>query len=222
MEILIVEDDSRMAALLKRGLEAEGHVGTSCADGLEALDFVVSRDFDVVLLDLMLPGIDGLELVRRLRERGKRTPVLMLTARDAPADVVRGLDLGADDYMTKPFSFEELVARLRAVSRRGPIERDTILRIGDVTLDPASRIVTRAGESVTLTRREFQILELLMRRRGRVVTRNALIEGVWGFDSEVESNTVDVFISSLRRKIDSACDTQRLVRTVRGIGFSIS
>jgi len=222
MEILIVEDDERMAALLKRGLEAEGHVGIVSADGLEALDFATSRSFDVLLLDLMIPGIDGFELVRRLRSDGNKTPVLMLTARDTPDDVVRGLDLGADDYVTKPFAFDELLARVRAVSRRGPIEREAVLRIGDLALDPASRRVIRGERIVSLTRREFQILELLMRREGRVVTRGALIEGIWGHGSDVESNTVDVFISGLRRKVDTPDDGLCLIRTVRGIGFSIA
>jgi two-component system OmpR family response regulator len=220
VEILIVEDDERMAALLKRGLEHEGHVIAVAADGPEGLDFALSRSFDVVILDVMIPKLSGFEVARRLRGRGCRTPILMLTAKDAPGDIVGGLDIGADDYLTKPFSFDELLARLRAVARRGPIPLPAVLRIGTLTLDPASHEVRRGSREVDLTPREFRLLELLMRRAGKVQTRDAIIEAVWGHDSDVEANTVDVFISTLRRKVDSVKDPP-LIHTVRGVGFCL-
>jgi two-component system OmpR family response regulator len=220
VEILIVEDDERMAALLKRGLEHEGHVIAVAADGPEGLDFALSRSFDVVILDVMIPKLSGFEVARRLRGRGCRTPILMLTAKDAPGDIVGGLDIGADDYLTKPFSFDELLARLRAVARRGPIPLPAVLRIGTLTLDPASHEVRRGSREVDLTPREFRLLELLMRRAGKVQTRDAIIEAVWGHDSDIEANTVDVFIGTLRRKVDSAKDPP-LIHTVRGVGFCL-
>jgi DNA-binding response OmpR family regulator len=220
VEILIVEDDERMAALLKRGLEREGHVTTVAEDGSEGLDFALSRPFDVAILDVMLPKRNGFEVARQLRQRGCRTPILMLTAKDAPRDIVDGLDLGADDYVTKPFSFHELLARLRAVARRGPIPQQAVLRLGNLTLDPATHEVRRGTREVVLTPREFRLLELLMRRAGKVQTRDALIEAVWGHESDVETNTVDVFIGTLRRKVDSAKDPP-LIHTVRGIGFCL-
>jgi DNA-binding response OmpR family regulator len=220
MEILIVEDDERMAALLKRGLEREGHVTEVARDGLEGFDFASSRPFDVVILDVMLPKLDGFEVARRLRKKGCRTPLLMLTAKDTPKDIVSGLDFGADDYLTKPFSFDELLARIRALARRGPVPVPTVLQVGTLTLDPASREVRRGAREIELTPREFRLLELLMRRAGKVQSRDAIIEAVWGHESDVEHNTVDVFIGTLRRKVDSAKDPP-LLHTVRGIGFCL-
>lgn len=210
-----------MAALLKRGLEAEGHVTTNTADGLTGFEYATLREFDVIVLDLMLPKMNGYEVAKKLREKRVRTPILMLTARDAPKDIVAGLDQGADDYLTKPFSFEELLARIRAVSRRGPIAQTPVLRVHDLTLDPGVREVSRAGRSIGLTPREFQILELMMRRAGRVLSRDDIIESVWGHEVDVEPNTVDVFVSTLRSKIDGA-DDAKLIRTARGIGYYIS
>jgi DNA-binding response OmpR family regulator len=220
VEILIVEDDERTAALLKRGLEREGHVTALAADGSEGLDFALSRPFDAVILDVMIPRLNGFEVARQLRQRGCRTPILMLTAKDAPRDIVDGLDLGADDYLTKPFSFDVLLARLRAVGRRGPIPLPPVLRVGTLALDPASHEVRRGSREVDLTPREFRLLELLMRRAGKVQSRDAIIEAVWGHDSDVEANTVDVFIGTLRRKVDSAQEPP-LIHTVRGIGFCL-
>jgi DNA-binding response OmpR family regulator len=220
VEILIVEDDERMAALLRRGLEREGHVITVAADGAEGLDFALARPYDVVLLDVMLPVLDGLEVARSLRRRGCRTPILMLTAKDAPRDIVRGLDIGADDYLTKPFSFEELLARVRAVARRGPIALPAVLEVGSLRLDPASHEVSRGGRELHLTPREFRLLELLMRRAGKVQSRDSIIESIWGHDAEVELNTVDVFLGTLRRKVDAAGDPA-LIHTVRGVGFCL-
>ena len=218
MEILIVEDDRRMASLLDRGLQGEGHRVFVASDGPEGLDFARLREYDVIVLDVLLPGMNGFEIAERLRQEGNKTPILMLTAKDAPGDAVRGLDSGADDYITKPFSFDELLARIRAVSRRGPIARNPVLKVGDLNLDPAAHEVHRAGREITLTPREFQVLELLMRRAGRVVPRGALIDAVWGGDSDIGFNTVDAFVSSLRRKLDVP-GAARLIHTVRGIGF---
>ena len=218
MEILIVEDDRRMASLLDRGLQGEGHRVFVASDGPEGLDFARLREYDVIVLDVLLPGMNGFEIAERLRQEGNKTPILMLTAKDAPGDAVQGLDSGADDYITKPFSFEELLARIRAVSRRGPIARTPLLKVGDLNLDPAAHEVRRAGREITLTPREFQVLELLMRRAGWVVPRDALMDAVWGGDTDVGFNTVDAFVSSLRRKLD-APGAARLIHTVRGIGF---
>ena len=219
MEILVVEDDRRMAALLSRGLNGVGHQVFVASDGIEGLEFAQLRAYDIIVLDALLPGLDGFEITRQLRKSRNQTPILMLTARDAPQDVARGLDLGADDYLTKPFAFEELLARIRAVSRRGPIPRSVCLEVADLRLDPASREITRSGTRIELTAREFQILELLMHRAGRVVERFAIIDAVWGTDSDIEPNTLDAFISSLRRKVES--DGPRLIHTVRGIGFIV-
>lgn len=220
MEVLVVEDDQRMAALLERGLRSSGHQVWLAHNGRDGLEFAELREYDVILLDVLLPLLDGLDLTQRLRSRGNRTPILMLTAKDSPKDAVRGLDQGADDYMTKPFAFEELLARLRAVSRRGPIQGDVVLKVGDLSLNTATHEVHRNHRAIELTPREFQILELMMRRSGRVVTRDSLIDAVWGGDSDVELNTVDVFVSTLRRKLGGSRDTE-IIHTVRGIGFSI-
>ena len=215
---MIVEDDLRMARLLKRGLEREGHVTSVAEDGEEGFDYASSHEFDVVVLDVMVPKMDGIEVARRLRAEGCRTPILMLTAREASTDIVNGLDTGADDYLTKPFSFDELLARIRAVSRRGTVSRAPVIVVGDLTLDPASHEVWRGERRLQLTPREFQLLELLARRAGTVLSRDALIEGVWGHVADVEHNTVDVFIGGLRRKIDVNNETP-LLHTVRGVGF---
>lgn len=220
MEILVVEDDRRMAALLERGLQGEGHRVFLALDGSQALEYAGARGYDVIVLDRLLPALDGLEVARRLRQRGDRTPILMLTAKDSARDAAQGLDAGADDYLKKPFQFEELLARLRAVARRGPIARPPRFQAADLTVDPASHEVTRAGQPVGLTPREYQILELLIRRAGRVVSRDSLLEAVWGADGDAENNTVDVFVSSLRRKLE-APNPERLIHTVRGTGFCL-
>lgn len=220
MEILVIEDDARMAALLERGLLGEGHRVFVAPDGRRGLEYAQARAYDVIVLDVLLPAVDGFEVARRLRRRGDRTPILMLTARSLPRDTAQGLDAGADDYLKKPFDFEELLARLRAVSRRGPISTGTLLQVEDLSLDPASREVRRGGHQVHLTPREFQILEILMRRARRVVPREALLDAVWSEAEEVEPNTVDVYVSSLRRKI-GAPDGRRLIQTVWGVGFCL-
>jgi DNA-binding response OmpR family regulator len=219
MRLLIVEDEKKMAAVLKKGLEAENHKVTLAFDGRTGLE-LGSTDFDVIVLDLMLPVIDGFEVARRLRKSRNQTPILMLTARDSVPDIVKGLDLGADDYLTKPFSFEVFLARLRSVARRGSAPRSTVLQVDDLVLNPASHEVTRGERAIHLSPTEFRLLELLMRRSGRVVPRDAIVEAVWDFDHEVEENTLDTFIRLLRSKIDREHD-RKLIQTVRGIGYTI-
>ena len=220
MQVLVVEDDLRMAALLKRGLEAEGHSVLVAGDGREGFEFAKAGVFDVIVLDLMLPKISGLEVARRLRASKNQTPILMLTAKDTPRDAVVGLDTGADDYLTKPFAFEELLARIRSVSRRGPVPQPPLLRVADLWLDPASHEAGRGTHHLSLTPKEFQLLELLMRRPGRVLSREVIVNTVWGHTSDVELNTVDVFVSNLRRKVE-VDGGPRLILTVRGFGFCL-
>jgi DNA-binding response OmpR family regulator len=220
MRILIVEDEKDMANLLKVGLEEENHIISLTFDGPSGLELARSCDFDVILLDVMLPKLDGFEVARRLRADGNRTPILMLTARDNVPDVVKGLDLGADDYLTKPFSFAVLLARLRAASRRKYDQPSSVLRVADLELDGATRAVTRARREINLTATEFRLLEFLMRRPGVVVSRNTIVDAVWGFDDEVNDNTVDAFIRLLRRKVDDPYE-QKLIKTVRGVGYSL-
>jgi two-component system response regulator MprA len=207
-----------MAALLKKGLAEEGYAVAVAGDGRTGLAMAESNEFDLILLDIMLPGLDGFTIARRLRDGGIHTPILMLTARDAAPDVVRGLDLGADDYLTKPFSFEVLLARIRALLRRGPSAQDVQLTAGPLRLDPGAHQVFREGVQIDLTRTEFQLLEFLMRRTGQVVRRATLIEGVWGYDRDVESNTLDAFIRLLRSKLEGDSGA-RLIHTVRGVGY---
>lgn len=220
MNLLIVEDESRMLDLLRKGLTEEGHTATCASDGAEGLALAKSYDFDVIILDVMMPKMSGYELAKRLRSEKIRTPILMLTARDSVPDVVKGLDLGADDYMTKPFSFDELIARLRAVKRRALAADEIHLQVADLVLDPASREVTRADARISLTRTEYNLLERLMYRAGKVVSRRSLIESVWGFDREIEENTLDAFMHLLRNKIDPPGQA-KLIHTVRGVGYMI-
>ena len=220
MQILLVEDDDRMSSLLRGGLEEEGHQVHVSKDGETGLAVASSAGFDAIVLDLTLPRMDGLTVTRRLREAGNRTPILMLTARDSIADVVVGLDVGADDYLTKPFAFEVLLARLRAVSRRGPIPQSVLLSIANLQLDTVTRRVTRDGRLIVLTKREFDLLELLMRNAGRPLTRSTILERVWGFGATVEENTVEAFIKLLRGKVEQDGE-QKLIYTVRGIGYCL-
>ena len=220
MRLLLVEDDPRMRALVRRGLTEQGHIVEIAASGPDAVELAAAAEFDVAVLDVMLPGFDGIEVVQRLRAQANRTPVLMLTARDAASDIVRALDAGADDYLAKPFSFAVLVARLRALGRRGPALHGTVLQVSDLRLDPAARTVTRAGMPIALTRTEHNLLECLMRDAGRVVTRRALTDRLWGSDRAVESNTLDAFVKSLRQKIEAG-GRPRLVQTVRGVGYCL-
>jgi len=220
MRILIVEDDWKLARQLNKGLDEQGHSVTVASDGLEGLEAAKHGEFDVLVLDVMLPGLDGFSIVRRLRAAKSTTPILLLTARDAAEDVVAGLDAGADDYLTKPFSFKILLARLRALSRRKTVEPRTQLQVGDLVLDPATREVTRAESVVLLSRTEFVLLEMLMRNTGRVITRTRIIEAAWGYERDVDRNTLDVLMSQLRKKIDvPGC--QKLIHTIRGVGFAL-
>jgi DNA-binding response OmpR family regulator len=220
MKLLIVEDEQRMSDLLRQGLNEEGHLATCASDGAEGLALAAAYEFDVIILDIMMPKLNGYDLARRLRAERIGTPILMLTARDSVPDIVKGLDLGADDYMTKPFSFEELLARLRAVKRRALAAQDIHLRVADLVVDPSSREVLRGEDRVPLTRTEYNLLERLMYRAGKVVSRRSLIEAVWGFERDIEENTLDAFMHLLRNKIDPP-GRLKLIHTVRGVGYMI-
>jgi DNA-binding response OmpR family regulator len=220
VKLLVIEDEPRMLALLRRGLSEEGHNVVCASDGSEGWELAHAYEFDAIVLDIMLPKMNGFELAAKLRRENVATPVVMLTAKDSVPDVVRGLDAGADDYLTKPFSFNELLARLRAVQRRSTPRSQNRLQVADLILDPESREVSRAGISITLTRTEYSLLERLMYRAGKVVPRHSLIESVWGFDREIEENTLDVFVRLLRNKVDRE-GLPKLIATVRGVGYVI-
>jgi len=220
MRVLIVEDERAMAELLKKGLEEENHRAALAFDGVQGLELAKTYEFDAIVLDLMLPRVDGFEVARRLRHGGNQTPILILTARDSVPDIVKGLDLGADDYLTKPFSFEVFLARLRTVARRGSAPRPTCLRVADLSLDPASRQALRGRREIRLSPTEYRLLELLMRRAGQVVTRGAILEAVWGLENDVEENTLDAFVRLLRGKVDKGF-SPKLIQTVRGIGYCL-
>ena len=221
MRILVVEDEPRLAGLLERSLEEEGHAVDVSGNGEEALDWVRVADYEAIVLDVMLPGMDGLAVCRRLRAERVRTPILLLTARDAIADRVAGLDAGADDYLVKPFAFAELAARLRALARRPAEPQETVLRVGDLALDPATRRVWRGDREVSLSNKEFRILEVLLRHRGQVVTRGMIAERVWDYDFPNATNVIDVHVRALRRKLDDPYPGT-LIQTVRGAGYRLS
>ena len=220
MKLLIVEDEARLVELLRKGLTEEGHMVRCAFDGTEGLALAKSYDFDVIILDVMLPRLSGYDLAKRLRAENVETPILMLTAKDSVPDIVRGLDLGADDYMTKPFSFDELVARLRAVKRRKLAAQETNLRVADLILDSGRREVLRGEQRITLIRTEYNLLEHLIHRAGQVVSRRALIEAVWGLDREIKENTLEAFMHLLRNKVDPP-GRLKLIHTVRGVGYMI-
>jgi two-component system OmpR family response regulator len=220
MRVLVVEDELRMASLIRRGLLREGLAADIAPSGEDALWLAEAHDYDAIVLDVMLPGIDGFETCRQLRGNGVWAPVLMLTARDAVEDRVTGLDMGADDYLVKPFAFAELLARLRALARRGDQERPSVLEVGDLTLDPANRSVKRDGREIQLSAKEFALLETFMRRPGEVLSRLHLLEHAWDFAYENRSNVVDVYVRHLRRKIDEPFGKQSL-ETVRGAGYRL-
>jgi two-component system OmpR family response regulator len=218
MRVLVVEDQPKMARLLKRGLQDEGFAADVAGAGEDALWMAGSTPYDAIVLDVMLPGIDGFETCRRLRADEVWAPVLMLTARDAIEDRVAGLDGGADDYLLKPFSFSELSARLRALVRRGAIERPAVLDVGDLELDPAARRVTRGGIEIDLSPKEFALLETFMRRPGEVLSRLQLLEHAWDYEYENRSNVVDVYVRYLREKVDRPFGGKS-IETVRGAGY---
>ena len=219
MWVLVVEDEPSMGELLRQGLEEANHTVTLARDGIEGLAAAETCAVDAIVLDVMLPGLGGIDVAKRLRAAHQQVPILMLTARDAPADVVRGLDAGADDYLTKPFPLKVLLARLRALSRRAPRPSQETLRAGDLTLNPATRGVTRGEKSIDLTSTEFRLLEYLLRRTGRVCSRESIMNGVWGLEKDVQANTVDVYIKLLRSKIDTAGPP--LIQTIRGYGYVV-
>lgn len=220
MRILVVEDELKMAALLRRGLAEEGHAVDVARTGDDGVWMAQAAEYDAIVLDLMLPGLDGVSVCRRWRENGVWAPVLMLTARDAIEDRVAGLDAGADDYLQKPFSFVELLARLRALARRGAPERPLVLEVGDLRLDPASRQVWRAESEIGLSAKEFALLEAFMRRPGDVLSRLQLLEHAWDYAYETRSNVVDVYVRYLREKIDRPFG-RRSLETVRGAGYRL-
>ncbi len=220
MRVLLIEDDRKAAKLLAKGLQEEGFVVDVAPTGELGEEHAGVSEYDVIVLDWLLPGKDGIAVCRSLRARDLSTPILMLTARDSLADRVSGLSTGADDYLTKPFAFAELLARIRALLRRSRTARPAVLRVADLTLDPASRRVTRAGASVELTSKEFAILEVLMRSAGEIVSRTRLIERVWDEASEILDNLVDVHLSHLRKKIDRG-ESSTLIHTVRGFGYRL-
>jgi two-component system, OmpR family, response regulator len=220
MRVLIVEDEVKMAGLLRRGLREEGLAADVARTGDDALWMARATEYDAIVLDVMLPGTDGFEVCRILREADVWSPVLMLTARDAVGDRVAGLDAGADDYLTKPFSFAELLARLRALARRPPLERPTVLEVGDLRMDPSTRQVWRGDVEVQLSAKEFAVLETFMRRPGQVLSRYQLLEHCWDYGYENRSNVVDVYVRYLRDKVDRPFGRDSL-ETVRGVGYRL-
>jgi two-component system OmpR family response regulator len=220
MRALVIEDGSKLAALLRRGLLEEGYAVDVAGTGEDGAWLGVEHDYDVVVLDVMLPDTDGFEVCRRLRAAGRWSPILMLTARDGVQDRVAGLDAGADDYLTKPFSFDELFARLRALVRRGPNERPTLLSVGDLVLDPAAHRVMRGDVDIDLTPKEFALLELFLRHPGEALSRTRILEHVWDFAFDGDSNVVDVYVRYLREKVDRPFG-RRSIETVRGVGYRI-
>lgn len=221
MRVLVVEDEPAIADFIVRGLTEQGHAVDRAADGVKALDLLAVGTFDIVLLDVMLPKMDGISVCRTLRERGVRAPVLMLTARDTVEDRVLGLDSGADDYLVKPFAFEELVARIRALGRREPTITGAVLRVADLELDTATRLASRNGRSIELTAKEYALLEYLLRNPNRVLTRTMISERVWNYETFNVANVIDVYIGHLRRKIDDG-EEVKLIHTVRGAGYKLA
>jgi DNA-binding response OmpR family regulator len=222
MRVLLVEDERRISAYVKRGLEEEGYAVDAVYTGREALDWTDATPYDLIILDILLPELDGLSACRELRRRGDRTPVLILTARDTVDNRVDGLDAGADDYLVKPFAMKELLARLRAITRRTTEQPKTsVLQVADLSLDTRTRQVRRGGKRIELAIKEYAVLECLMREPGRVLTRTMIAEHVWNYDTFNQSNVVDVYVRNLRRKIDDPFD-KKLIRTLRGAGYSIS
>lgn len=218
MRLLIVEDDEKLAGVLKKGLEEEQYAVDVSHDGIDGAHWAIENPYDVIILDIMLPKKDGVRICREVREAGIHTPILLLTARDGMEDKVRGLDAGADDYITKPFSFEELLARVRALLRRFQGYRGKLLKVSDLVLDPFSRKVARAGKDISLTAKEYALLEYFMRNAGRVLTETQIIEHVWDMNYESMANTVNVYIHHLRNKIDRGFE-KKLLHTIRGMGF---
>jgi two-component system, OmpR family, response regulator len=220
VRILLVEDEVKMARAIRRGLEQETYSVDVCAEGDDALRRSLDNEYDAIVLDVMLPGRDGFSVCREMRMHGRWAPILMLTARDAVEDRIHGLDAGADDYLVKPFAFGELLARVRAMVRRGTPERPATLHVDDVVLDPATHVVRRGDEPIELTPKEFALLEFLMRHPDEVLSRTRILEHVWDMNHDGFSNVVDVYVGYLRRKLDVAVD-RTFIRTVRGVGYQV-
>lgn len=220
MRILVIEDEAKVASFIKRALEEESYAVDLCADGAQGLDLALSGSYDLIVIDLMLPGLPGLEVLKRLREEKIQAPVLILTAQSQVDQKVKGLDAGADDYLTKPFAIDELLARVRALFRRGAAEAPGVLQIDDLVLNPATREVTRAGQRIDLTLKEYALLEYLMRHAGRVLTRPMISEHVWNQDFDTFTNVIDVYVNYLRNKIDRGRG-RKLIHTVRGSGYML-
>jgi heavy metal response regulator len=220
MRILVVEDEKKVASFLKKGLEEEYYAVDCAYDGEEALYMVEANDYDLVILDIMLPKIDGLEVLQGVRDKGLPLPVLMLTAKDSVEDVVKGLDAGGDDYLTKPFAFAELLARVRALLRRKEGEPAGELHVADLVLDPVTHTVSRGGQEIELTSKEYALLEYLMRHANRVVTRTMISEHVWDYHFDPMTNVIDVYVNHLRKKVDLD-SSQRLIHTIRGVGYTL-
>ncbi len=220
MRILVIEDEDKVASFIKRGLEEERYAVDVAPDGDEGMALAELAPYDVIVLDLMLPGMNGFQILKRLRDEGVATPVIILTARNAVDDKIRGLDLGADDYLTKPFAFAELLARVRALLRRGQPQTSPVLKVADLTLDPAARRVTRAEQRIELTAKEYALLEYLMRHHGRVLTRTMISEHVWDQTFDSYTNVIDVYVNYLRKKVDQGFEP-KLIHTVRGVGYTL-
>ena len=218
MRILVVEDERDLNRIICKRLTAAGYTADACYDGLEALDYLAGAEYDAAIFDVMMPKLDGFSAVRRMREGGDDTPVLFLTARDAVSDRVAGLDLGANDYLIKPFSFDELMARIRAMTRKSVGSVTSVFTCGDLTLDEAAHTVTRAGRRIDLSAKEFAVLNCLIRNKGSVLSRETIENNVWNYDWEGGTNVVDVYMSYLRRKVDSGFE-KKLIHTVRGVGW---
>ncbi len=220
MRILIVEDETKVASFIKRGLEEEHYAVDVAEDGKEAVELVDSYDYDLAILDIMLPELDGLSVLSHIRSVGKTTPVILLTAKDMVEDKVKGLDMGADDYLTKPFAFEELLARIRVLLRRGKPEESLKLSIADLVLDPVTHKVTRDSKKISLTAKEYSLLEYLLRNQGRVLTRTMISEHVWDIKHDTFTNVIDVYVNYLRNKIDKGY-SKKLLHTIRGVGYKL-
>lgn len=221
MRILLVEDEQKVSRFVARGLTAESFAVDAATDGLAGLELATSYNYDLIVLDLMLPGLSGTELLRQIRQTDHRVPILVLTARDSVADKVQHLEAGADDYLTKPFAFAELMARIKALLRRGSVDRPSVLRAGDLEVDRLSQQVRRAGRRIELTAKEYALLEYLIANAGRVLSRTMIIDHVWDQSFDGATNIVDVYVRHLRSKVDDGHE-QKLIRTVRGVGYKIS
>jgi heavy metal response regulator len=222
MKILVVEDEKRITSFIRKGLQYEGYTVDVALDGLIGLEKAREASLDLIVLDVMLPHLDGISLCSRLREAGINTPVIMLTAKDDIDDRVKGLDAGADDYLVKPFAFKELLARIRSLLRRGGENaKQSVLQVGDLTVDPSSREVVRAGKIIELSKKEYSLLEYLLRNQNQVLTRTMIAEHVWDYDFDSFTNTIDVYIRYLRKKVDDGFE-QKLIHTIRGVGYKIS